>query len=70
MSKNLKRGFEGVLTVIWLGGTAFLVEEMDSGWRWLAVVALLAVVVAIEVVFIRWNEGHWPGVTTSEATAS
>ena len=65
MPKNMQHGFEVVLTIIWLGGTAFILEEVDGGWRWLGVIVLLIVVVAVEVVFVRWNTGHWPGGTTT-----
>ena len=47
------------MTVIWLGGTNFLLEVMHTGW-WGPIV-LLVVVVLVEVAFVVWNEGHLPG---------
>jgi hypothetical protein len=59
VSKNVQRGVEVVLTVIWLGGTSFLLEVVHTGW-WGPVV-LLVLVVLLEVAFVVWNEGHLPG---------
>jgi hypothetical protein len=59
VSKNVRHGLEVVLTVIWLGGTSFLVEVMHTG-LWGPIV-LLVVVVLVEVAFVVWNEGHLPG---------
>jgi hypothetical protein len=59
VSKKVQRGVEVVLTVIWLGGTSFLLEVMHTGW-WGPIV-LLVVVVLVEVAFVAWNEGHLPG---------
>jgi hypothetical protein len=55
-SKKFQHGLELVLTVIWLGGTSFLLEQMDTGW--LGPVILLVAVVVLEVAFVVWNEGH------------
>ena len=59
VSKNVLHGLEVVLTVIWLGGTSFLLEVMHTGW-WGPIV-LLVVVVLVEVAFVVRNEGHLPG---------
>lgn len=61
VSKQFKRGFDGALTVIWLAGVAVLLEYLDTSLWWAA--AWLAVVGVVELIFIRWNEGHWPGGT-------
>jgi hypothetical protein len=45
--------------VIWLGGTAYLLGPAQAPW-WTVVVLLGAVGVA-ELLFRRWNDGHWPG---------
>ena len=58
VSKKVQRGVEVVLTVIWLGGTSFLLEVRHTGW-WGPIV-LLVVVVLVEVAFVVWNEGHLP----------
>ena len=59
VSKNVQRGVEVVLTVIWLGGTSFLLEVRHTGW-WGPIV-LFVVLVLLEVAFVAWNEGHLPG---------
>jgi hypothetical protein len=59
VSKPVERGFEVALTVIWLGGAAYFREVLNTGW--LEPIVLLVVVVIVEVVFVRWNTGHWPG---------
>jgi hypothetical protein len=48
-----------VLTVIWLGGTSFLLGVMHTGLS--GPIVLLVVVVLVEVAFVAWNEGHLPG---------
>ena len=55
VSKNVQRGVEVVLTVIWLGGTSFLLEVTHTGW-WGPIV-LLVVVVLLDVAFEVWNKG-------------
>ena len=59
VSKKVQRGVEVVLTVIWLGGTSFLLEVMHTGW-WGPII-LLVVVVLLDVAFEVWNDGHLPG---------
>ncbi len=54
-SKKFQHVLEVVLTIIWLGGTSFLLEEMDTGW--MGPIILLAVLVVVEVAFVAWNEG-------------
>jgi hypothetical protein len=56
VSKKVSHGLEIVLTVIWLGGTAFFLDVLDTGW--LGPIILLAFVVVIETAFVVWNEGH------------
>lgn len=46
--------------MVWLGGTALLLEVVQASWWW--AVALLAVVILVELAFVRWNEGRWPTV--------
>lgn len=58
-SKKFQHGLEVVLTAIWLGGTSFLWEEMDTGWR--GPVILLVAVVLIELAFVVWNDGLLSG---------
>jgi hypothetical protein len=65
VSPKTKRLLEAVLTAIWLGGTAYLVEVLHTG-LW-GPIALLVVVVVAEVAFLRWSDGHWPG---SEPTSA
>ena len=55
VSKKVQRGVEVVLTVIWLGGTSFLLEVRHTGW-WGPIV-LLVVVVLLDVAFEVWNKG-------------
>jgi hypothetical protein len=52
-----------VLTGIWLVGLVVLMDVLHTGW-W-APIALLAVVVVAELVFLRWNEGRWPVGTSA-----
>jgi hypothetical protein len=59
VSKKVQHGLEVALTIIWLGGTIFLLEVLDTGW--LGPIILLIVVVLVEVAFVVWNEGHLPG---------
>ena len=51
-SKKFQHVLEVVLTCIWLGGTTFLLEELDTGWR--GPVILLVVVVLVELAFVVW----------------
>lgn len=60
LSRTGRRWFEVGLTVVWLGGTALLLEVVQASWWW--AVALLAVVILVELAFVRWNEGRWPTV--------
>lgn len=59
VSKKVQHGVEAVLTVVWLGGTALLLEVLHTGW--LAPIFLLIFVVLVEVVFEIWNQGGLPG---------
>jgi hypothetical protein len=69
LSKGVQRGFEVVLSTLWLGGTAFLLDVVHTG-LWGPIVLLIGVVVA-ELLFVRWNDGHWPGdKTASESKPS
>ena len=54
-SKKFQHVLEVVLTCIWLGGTTFLLEGLDTGWR--GPVILLVVVVLVELAFVVWNDG-------------
>jgi hypothetical protein len=61
VSKRVKRGFDGALTVVWLAGVAVMLEVLHTSLWWPA--AWLVLVGVVELLFIRWNEGHWPGST-------
>jgi hypothetical protein len=61
VSKRVKRVFDGALTVIWLTGAAVMFEYLHLSLWWL--VAWLAFVGVVELLFVRWNEGQWPGST-------
>jgi hypothetical protein len=55
VSKRVERVVEIALTILWLGGTALLLEVMHTGWS--EPIILLLVVVVLEVVFVVWNHG-------------
>lgn len=55
VSKNVERRVEIVLGVLWLAGSAYLLEVQHTGWA--EQVILLVVVVVLEVVFVIWNRG-------------
>jgi hypothetical protein len=67
VSPTVKRRLSWVLTGVWLVGGAVILEALHiSLWARIALIAvLLVVVVAVEVVFYRWNEGRWPAATTA-----
>lgn len=55
---------ELVLTGIWLGGTAYLMEVLHTG-LW-GPIMLLAVVIVVELAFLRRHDGHWQGSDSSD----
>ena len=63
VSPKVKRGLGAALTLIWLSGTTYLLEVLHTG-LWGPIVLLVVVGVA-ELLFMRWNDGHWPGVDTA-----
>ncbi len=67
VSPRVKRWLNWVLTGIWLVGGAVVLEFLHiSLWAEIALVAvLLGVVLLVELVFFRWNEGRWPAVETA-----
>ena len=59
-----------VLTGVWLVGGAVMEFLHISLWAEIALVAvLLGVVLVVELVFFRWNEGRWPAVTAGRRTS-
>ena len=58
VSKHVEHRVEIVLSILWLGGSAFLREVLHTGWT--GPILLLIVVVLLEVGFVVWNRG---GVT-------
>ena len=67
VSPTVKRWVSWVLTGVWLVGGAVVLEFLHiSLWAEIALVAvLLGVVLVVELVFFRWNEGRWPAVETA-----
>ena len=67
VSPTVKRWVNWVLTGVWLVGGAVVLEFLHiSLWAEIALVAvLLGVVLVVELVFFRWNEGRWPAVETA-----
>ncbi len=67
VSPTVKRWANWVLTGVWLVGGAVVLEFLHiSLWAEIALVAvLLGVVLVVELVFFRWNEGRWPAVETA-----
>ena len=55
VSRSVEHWVEIALTIIWVGGGAYLLEVMHTGW--VGPVVLLVVVVLIEVAFLVWNYG-------------
>ena len=67
VSPTVKRWLNWVLTGVWLVGGALILEALHiSLWAKIALIAvLLGVVLGVELVFYRWNEGRWPAVATA-----
>jgi hypothetical protein len=57
VSPKAARWFSWILTGVWLVGSALMVEVLHWAWWWWVV--WLGVVVAVELVFVRWNQGAW-----------
>lgn len=55
VSKRVQHGVEVALTIIWLGGVAYLREVLGTGWT--EPILLLVAVLVVEVVFVIWNHG-------------
>ena len=67
VSPTVKRWLNWVLTGVWLVGGALIPEALHiSLWAKIALIAvLLGVVLGVELVFYRWNEGRWPAVAAA-----
>jgi hypothetical protein len=55
VSKSVEHRVEIALTVLWLGGAAYLREVLQTGWS--GPIILLIIVVLLEVVFLVWSRG-------------